>query len=175
MPFAVQRVLLAALRGPAPPSSPSILTLRSPRRRSTSGGGPGGRRRVFRWRGRAPARRRACRSSAGPSAPRQRPPPLRRFKRGASGGTLFDARDERFYAWDARTAGVVDQTGAGDAFSAGLILAHLTGLPVETCLDAPSSRASFAVADWGPEALLAATRTEAEARWRQLYGSEEER
>ena len=97
------------------------------------------------------------------------------FKRGATGGILFDARDERFYTWDARTAAVVDQTGAGDAFSAGLILAHLAGLPIETCLQRAVVTASFAVAGWGPEALLAATHTEAEARWRQWYGSEEER
>ena len=97
------------------------------------------------------------------------------FKRGATGGILFDARDERFYTWDARTAAVVDQTGAGDAFSAGLILAHLAGLPIETCLQRAVVTASFAVAGWGPEALLAATHTEAEARWRQWYGREEER
>ena len=97
------------------------------------------------------------------------------FKRGATGGILFDARDERFYTWDARTAAVVDQTGAGDAFSAGLILAHLAGLPIETCLQRAVVTASFAVAGWGPEALLAATRTEAEARWRQWYGREEAR
>jgi sugar/nucleoside kinase (ribokinase family) len=97
------------------------------------------------------------------------------FKRGARGGILFDARDECFYPWDARTAAVVDQTGAGDAFSAGLILAHLAGLPIETCLQRAVVTASFAVAGWGPEALLAATHTEAEARWRQWYGSEEER
>jgi sugar/nucleoside kinase (ribokinase family) len=97
------------------------------------------------------------------------------FKRGARGGILFDARHERFYTWDARTAAVVDQTGAGDAFSTGLIVAHLAGLPMETCLQRAVVTASFAVAGWGPEAMLAATRTEAESRWRQWYGSEEER
>ena len=88
---------------------------------------------------------------------------------------MFDARDDCYYTWDARTAPVVDQTGAGDAFSAGFILAHLDGLPIDTCLQRAVVTASFAVAGWGPEALLAATRTEAEARWRQWYGSEEER
>jgi len=97
------------------------------------------------------------------------------FKRGAKGGVLYDAHDERFYSWDARSVVVVDQTGAGDAFGAGLILAHLEGLPVEACLQRAVVTASFAVAGWGPEALLAATRAEAEARVRQWYGREGER
>ena len=94
------------------------------------------------------------------------------FKRGARGGVLYDAHDERFYNWDARSVVVVDQTGAGDAFGAGLILAYLEGLPVEACLQRAVVTASFAVAGWGPEALLAATRADAGARLRQWYGSE---
>ena len=97
------------------------------------------------------------------------------FKRGPKGGILYDAHDERFYSWDARTAAVVDQTGAGDAFGVGLILAHLEGLPIEACLQRAVVTASFAVAGWGPEALLAATRADAEARLRQWYGSEAQR
>ena len=97
------------------------------------------------------------------------------FKRGAKGGVLYDAHDERFYSWDARAAVVVDQTGAGDAFGVGLILAHLEGLPIEACLQRAVVTASFAVAGWGPEALLAATRADAEARLRQWYGSEGQR
>jgi cytidine kinase len=94
------------------------------------------------------------------------------FKRGAQGGILYDARDERFYPWEARAASVVDQTGAGDAFGVGLVLAHLEGLPIAACLQRAVVTASFAVAGWGPEALLAATRAEAEARLRQWYDSE---
>jgi sugar/nucleoside kinase (ribokinase family) len=94
------------------------------------------------------------------------------FKRGAKGGIMYDARDERFYTWDARAAGLVDQTGAGDAFAVGLVLAHLEGLPIEACLQRAVVTASLAVAGWGPEALFAATRADAEARLRQWYGSE---
>ena len=97
------------------------------------------------------------------------------FKRGANGGVLYDAHDERFYSWDARAAVVLDQTGAGDAFGVALILAHLEGLPIEACLQRAVVTASFAVAGWGPEALLAATRADAEARLRQWYGSEGQR
>jgi sugar/nucleoside kinase (ribokinase family) len=97
------------------------------------------------------------------------------FKRGAQGGILYDAHDERYYTWGARAAEVVDQTGAGDAFAAGLILAHLEGLPLEACLQRAVVTASFALAGWGPEALLKATREEAESRLREWYGSEEQR
>jgi 2-dehydro-3-deoxygluconokinase len=94
------------------------------------------------------------------------------FKRGAKGGILYDAHDERFYSWHARPADVVDQTGAGDAFAVGLVLAHLEGLPLEGCLQRAVVTAGFAVAGWGPEALLEATRADAEARLCQWYGGE---
>jgi sugar/nucleoside kinase (ribokinase family) len=94
------------------------------------------------------------------------------FKRGTKGGILYDAHDERFYSWTARADAVVDQTGAGDAFGVGLVLAHLEGLPVEVCLQRAVVTASFAVEGWGPEALLAATRVDADARLRRWYGSE---
>jgi sugar/nucleoside kinase (ribokinase family) len=97
------------------------------------------------------------------------------FKRGATGGILYDARDKRFHTWAARADTVVDQTGAGDAFTAGFVLAHLEGLPVEACLQRAVVTASFAVEAWGPDALLAAQRAEAEARLRQLYYSEVKR
>jgi sugar/nucleoside kinase (ribokinase family) len=94
------------------------------------------------------------------------------FKRGASGGVLYDAHDERFYSWDARVAGFVDQTGAGDAFVIGFVLAHLEGLSIEASLQRAVVTASFAVAGWGPEAMLSATRADADARLRQWYGVE---
>lgn len=94
------------------------------------------------------------------------------FKRGPSGGILYDAHDERFYSWDARVAGFVDQTGAGDAFVIGFVLAHLEGLPTEASLQRGVVTASFAVAGWGPEAMLSATRADADARLRQWYGVE---
>jgi sugar/nucleoside kinase (ribokinase family) len=93
------------------------------------------------------------------------------FKRGAKGGILYDARERRFCHWTARADAVVDETGAGDAFSAAFVLAHLDGLPVEACLQRAVVSASFAVGAWGPEALLAATRADADARLRSWYGS----
>jgi ribokinase len=92
------------------------------------------------------------------------------FKRGAKGGILYDAHDQRYYSWDARAGNVVDQTGAGDAFAVGLVLAHLEGLPIEACLRRAAVTASFAIGGWGPDALLAATRGDAEARLREWYG-----
>ena len=97
------------------------------------------------------------------------------FKRGATGGILFDAQNERFHTWQPRAEGVVDQTGAGDAFGVGFVLAHLEGLPIEVCLHRAVVTASFAIAAWGPEALLVTSRTDAEARLRQWYGIQETR
>ena len=92
------------------------------------------------------------------------------FKRGAKGGILYDAHDKRFHSWETRATDVVDQTGAGDAFAIGLVLAHLEGLPIEVCLQRAIVTASFAVAGWGPDALLTATRADADTRLREWYG-----
>src|SRR5262249_18056311 len=97
------------------------------------------------------------------------------FKRGANGGILYDARDDGFHTWDADSDAVVDQTGDGDAFALGFVLAHFEGLPPRDCLQRAVVTASFAIAGWGPEALLTATRRDAEARVRQLYKSEADR
>jgi ribokinase len=97
------------------------------------------------------------------------------FKRGARGGILYDAHDDRFYSWNARVDAVIDQTGAGDAFGIGFVLAHLDGLPIETSLQRAVVSASFAIAGWGPETLLAATRADADARLRDWYGDESSR
>jgi sugar/nucleoside kinase (ribokinase family) len=92
------------------------------------------------------------------------------FKRGPKGGMLYDAHDARYYTWSARPEGVIDQTGAGDTFSIGFVLAHLEGLSIEACLQRAIVTASLAIADWGPAGLLGATRADAEARLRQWYG-----
>ena len=47
------------------------------------------------------------------------------FKRGARGGLLYDAREDRFVEWAPRAAAVVDPTGAGDAFAAGFLAGWL--------------------------------------------------
>ena len=96
-------------------------------------------------------------------------------KRGEKGGILYDAHHEQFHSWEARASVVVDQTGAGDAFGVGLILAHLEGLPIAACLQRAVVTASFAIEGWGPDGLLAATRAVAEARLRQWYGAEGKR
>ena len=89
------------------------------------------------------------------------------FKQAARGGILYDAHEDRFHRWGGRATRVVDPTGAGDAFSAGLISAHLEGLPVEACLDRAVVSASFAVEALGAASLLEATRTDADARLRR--------
>jgi sugar/nucleoside kinase (ribokinase family) len=94
------------------------------------------------------------------------------FKRGAKGGIVYDARTERFHSWAARAPVVVDQTGAGDAFGVGFVLAHLDGLSIEACLQRALVTASFAVEGWGPDGLFAASRADAESRLVEWYGGE---
>ena len=83
------------------------------------------------------------------------------FKRGARGGTLYDAREDRFVDWAPRAAGVVDPTGAGDAFAAGFLAGWLRGDAVERALLRGVVSASFAIEDWGAARMLRATAAEA--------------
>jgi hypothetical protein len=94
------------------------------------------------------------------------------YKRGLKGGILYDAREDRFHDWAARTHGVVDPTGAGDAFAAGFLGAHLGGLSVAEGLQRGVVGASFAIQAWGPGGLLDATRADAEARLDAWFGRE---
>lgn len=94
------------------------------------------------------------------------------WKRGAKGGLLWDAREDRFHEWEARTNGVADPTGAGDSFAAGFLTAHLEGLGVAECLRRGVVTASFAIEAWGAEALLEAGSRDAESRLRAWYGEE---
>lgn len=94
------------------------------------------------------------------------------FKRGAKGGILYDARSGAFHTWTARADAVVDPTGAGDAFTAGYVLAFLEGLPVDECLHRAVATASFAVEGWGPAGLFDATGEDAGARLCRWYGNE---
>jgi cytidine kinase len=90
------------------------------------------------------------------------------FKQAAKGGILYDAREDRFHRWLGRASKVIDPTGAGDAFAAGFISAHLEGLPVDACLDRGVVSASFAIEALGAAGLLEATRTDADARIRRF-------
>ncbi len=94
------------------------------------------------------------------------------YKRGLKGGILYDVRADRFHEWPARTHGVIDPTGAGDAFAAGFLTATLEGQPVDAALRRGVVSASFAIEAWGPVSLLEATRADAETRMREWFGEE---
>jgi sugar/nucleoside kinase (ribokinase family) len=95
------------------------------------------------------------------------------FKRGARGGVLYDAHEQRFHTWVARADVVVDQTGAGDAFAVGFACAYLEGLSVDACVQRAVVTASVAVEGWGADPLFAATRAQADARLQSWYGGHE--
>lgn len=97
------------------------------------------------------------------------------FTRGASGGLLYDARDDRFQGWTSRAETVMDPTGAGDAFAAAFVCAHLEGCAVEKCLRRAVVAAGFAIEAWGPEALFAATPADAAARLRRWFDQDASR
>jgi cytidine kinase len=86
------------------------------------------------------------------------------YKRGARGGVLLDARADRVLEWRATDGPVVDPTGAGDAFAAGFLAGLLADEPLEAALARGVTSTSFALADWGPAGLLAATPEEAARR-----------
>jgi ribokinase len=92
------------------------------------------------------------------------------FKRGARGGSLFDAASGREVTWAPRAAAVVDPTGAGDAFAAGVLAGWLRGEPNARALQRGTVTASFAIEDWGPAGMLRATPEAAEARMREWFG-----
>ena len=94
------------------------------------------------------------------------------LKRGEDGGILYDARTRRMHGWTARATTVVDPTGAGDAFAAGFVSAHLEGLGVDDCLQRGVVTASFAIEAWAADGLVNATRQEADQRRRSWYGDE---
>ena len=91
------------------------------------------------------------------------------WKRGADGGTLYDARERALRTWRPVTTEVRDATGAGDAFMAGFVTATLSGADVADALKRAAVTASFAIADVGPDGLLRATPQQAAdqlATWR---------
>ncbi len=85
------------------------------------------------------------------------------WKRGAAGGSLYDANAQCLHTWRTRAAKVEDPTGAGDAFAAGFVTAQLAGLSVASCLRRAVITTEFAIGAWGPGGLLSTTRAAAEA------------
>lgn len=70
------------------------------------------------------------------------------IKRGAH-GAMARAADGKIIKGAAQPANCVDSTGAGDAFAAGFLSAHLTGLSLAEALDAGNRVASRAIAHLG--------------------------
>ena len=93
------------------------------------------------------------------------------LKRGARGGVLYDAREDRFTEWEPRAERVVDPTGAGDAFAGGFLAAWLRGETIGRALQQGVVAASFAIEDWGAARIVATTAGEATERLTGWFGA----
>jgi sugar/nucleoside kinase (ribokinase family) len=173
MPLAIQRELVAAIRGWERPGSPAHISLdpHVPLDEATFDDWRSLLSNVdvflpsddeMRWQPAVPDASAFSRLASGR---------LRHvlWKRGASGGTMYDARDGSVRTWRAAGPPVEDPTGAGDAFMAGFVTATLEGAEPAEALQRAAVTAGFAIQSWGPDGLLGAGRDAAATRlasWR---------
>jgi len=93
------------------------------------------------------------------------------FKRGASGGILYDAHSDGFIEWPPVPRLTGDPTGAGDSFAGGFLAAVLAGGSVQDALDQGTISVSFSLEDWGARSLMRATAAEAKRRLKDWLGA----
>ena len=86
------------------------------------------------------------------------------YKQGAHGGLDFDVPADRLRRWQPLVIGVVEPTGAGDAFAGGLLAGQLLGDDPDRAINRGLVSAGFALEGAGPEGLLRTTRQEATER-----------
>jgi ribokinase len=93
------------------------------------------------------------------------------LKRGIRGGQLLDLHSGNVTEWTARAGRMVDATGAGDAFVGGYLAGWLEHGDIVRGIEQGIVATSFALEDWGARGLLAATPEQANARWREWFGT----
>jgi sugar/nucleoside kinase (ribokinase family) len=91
------------------------------------------------------------------------------FKQGARGGLLYEIPTAKSTRWPPRAQTLVDPTGAGDAFAAGVLAGHLLGESIPRALRQGVVAASFALEGHGPDGLLDATPERATKRLREWF------
>lgn len=91
------------------------------------------------------------------------------LKRGARGGLALDSAAGTFLEWPARSAAVVDTTGAGDAFAGGLLAGLLRSQPLAAALRQATVSASFALEAHGASGLLRAGPEDARKRYSEWF------
>ncbi len=92
------------------------------------------------------------------------------LKRGALGGNLLDFQAGHV-PWKSRAKGMVDATGAGDAFVGGFLAGLLEHGETPRAIEQGIVTASFAIEDWGARALMVATAEQVRQRWQEWFGS----
>ena len=93
------------------------------------------------------------------------------YKRGPGGGIVYEPGRGVSGQWTARAAGVVDPTGAGDAFAGGVLAGRLLGDPLARALDRGVVSASFALSGTGADGLFEASPPSAADRLGEWFGA----
>lgn len=90
------------------------------------------------------------------------------IKLGAEGTLVYDREMDASFRQPATPIEIVDETGAGDAFCGGFLAGYLQeGADVKRAARAGAISASYAIASFGVDALLAADEQEAQMRLEQ--------
>jgi len=92
------------------------------------------------------------------------------YKQGKAGGLVLRSDKASSLRWAGRADGVVDTTGAGDAFACGVLAGLIRDEPLVRALQRGVVSASFVIQGQGVEALLQATPTAAQERLETWFG-----
>lgn len=93
------------------------------------------------------------------------------YKQGRRGGLVLRSAADPTRRWPGRQTGVVDTTGAGDAFACGVLAGLVRDQPLPRALQWGIVSASFAIQGQGPEALMLATPAIAQDRLHSWFGA----
>jgi sugar/nucleoside kinase (ribokinase family) len=91
------------------------------------------------------------------------------LKQAEHGGSLLDLHGTSTHRWAPRVRGVVDVTGAGDAFAGGFLAGWLQSGDLDVGMAQGVVSAGFAVEDWGSRGLAGSSRQQAQDRLAEWF------